>query len=142
MRILLLIAFIVSTNTTINAQWSRTNGPYGGSISELAIKGTTIIAGTNGDGVFLSDNNGASWTQTTFTGASITALVVDTSNIYAGTYGYAGVYISSDNGITWSQANTGLTNTHVWCLAKNDSDLYAGTNGGGYSIQLTMEVPG
>lgn len=43
------------------AQWVQTNGPCGGFVSCFAISGTNLFAGTNG-GVFLSTNNGTSWT--------------------------------------------------------------------------------
>ena len=44
-----------------HAQWVQTNGPYGGMIQCLAVSGTNLFAGTDG-GVFLSTNNGTSWT--------------------------------------------------------------------------------
>jgi hypothetical protein len=52
---LTLFAFIV------NAQWIQTNGPVGGTVNCVAISGTNIFAGTKG-GIFLSTNNGSSWT--------------------------------------------------------------------------------
>ena len=45
----------------VNAQWVQTNGPNGGTVNCFAISDTNIYAGTNG-GVFLSTNNGTSWT--------------------------------------------------------------------------------
>ncbi len=51
-------------------------------------------------------------------------------DIFAGTDG--GVYRSNDNGDTWSQINSGLTNTSVQALAINSNgDIFAGTDGGG-----------
>ena len=63
------------------------------------------------------------------------ALAINNSgDIFAGTlFGGAagGVFRSSDNGDSWSQINTGLTNTSVSALAVNSSDdIFAGTNGG------------
>jgi len=40
------------------AQWSRTNGPFGGSI---AAKDNIIFAGTNEAGAFYSIDNGTNW---------------------------------------------------------------------------------
>ena len=37
--------------------------PYGGHIKSFAVSGTNIFAGTVGGGVFLSTDNGTSWTQ-------------------------------------------------------------------------------
>lgn len=67
----------------------QTNGPYGGYVYSLAVSGTNLFAGTYGGGVFLSTNNGTSWTE----------------------------------------VNSGLTNTYVWSLAVSGTNLFAGTLG-------------
>ena len=46
---------------SLQAQWIQTNGPYGGSSRCFAVNGSNLFAGTGG-GVFLSTNNGTSWT--------------------------------------------------------------------------------
>ena len=51
------------------------------------------------------------------------------SNIFAGTGG-SGIYISSDNGVSWMPVNNGLTNFYVHSLAVKGSDIFAGTNWG------------
>ncbi|MCX6132215.1 MAG: T9SS type A sorting domain-containing protein [Ignavibacteriales bacterium] len=49
--------------------------------------------------------------------------------LFAGTYG-AGIFRSTDNGISWIPVNTGLTNSIVMSLAcSSDGTLYAGTEG-------------
>jgi photosystem II stability/assembly factor-like uncharacterized protein len=50
-------------------------------------------------------------------------------NLYAGTT-YGGVFISQDEGLTWSQINNGLTNTNVRSILVKGSKLFAGTEGG------------
>ena len=51
-------------------------------------------------------------------------------NVYAGTSG--GVFLSTDDTVSWKSINTGLTAfAVVFSLAQNHGDLYAGTNGGG-----------
>jgi ligand-binding sensor domain-containing protein len=57
------------------------------------------------------------------------ALAVSGSNLFAGTDG--GVFLSTNNGASWTAVNTGLTNTGVLSLAVNGSNLFAGTFGGG-----------
>ena len=54
------------------------------------------------------------------------------STIYAGTFG-GGVFLTSNNGILWSAANTGLTTTDVQALATTSggTTVFAGTYGGG-----------
>lgn len=49
-----------------------------------AVSGTNLFAGTGG-GVFLSTNNGTSWTQTGLTQAEVLALAVSGTNLFAGT---------------------------------------------------------
>jgi outer membrane protein assembly factor BamB len=42
-----------------------------------------------------------------------------------------GVFLSTDNGSSWSQVSTGLTNTNVHALVVSGTNLFAGTFGGG-----------
>ena len=58
---LIMLAII---GLSANAQWQKTNGPYGVSINCFAINGSNIFAGTDGGGVFLSSDNGSSWVNT------------------------------------------------------------------------------
>ncbi len=88
---LFVVFSIFTTTTPLHAQWIQTNGPYGGIVRSFAVSGTNLFAGTSGGGVFLSTNNGASWTA----------------------------------------VSTGLTNTHVYALGVSGTNLFAGTYGGG-----------
>jgi len=58
----IVLTALIAIAFTSNAQWQQTNGPTGGDIRSSAISGTNIFIGTPGDGVFLSTNNGTSWT--------------------------------------------------------------------------------
>ncbi len=71
-----------------HAQWVHTNGPYGGQIISFAVSGTNLFAGTEG-GVFLSTNNGTSWTEvnTGLTSTSVIAFAASGTNLFAGTPG-------------------------------------------------------
>lgn len=53
----------------------------------FAVSGTDIFAGTNGGGVFLSNNNGLSWTMVGLMGSSVSALAVSGNNIFVGAWG-------------------------------------------------------
>ena len=81
-----LIGLLISTSITF-AQWIQTNGPYGGSITSLAISGANLFAGTASGGVFLSTNNGTSWTAVNngLTTTSVSSLAVSGTNLFAGT---------------------------------------------------------
>jgi hypothetical protein len=65
MRCLVVVIFVGTTSIQSNAQWFQTNGPSGGGVYCFAVStngasGTNLYAGT-GNGVFLSTNNGTSW---------------------------------------------------------------------------------
>jgi hypothetical protein len=51
---------------------------------------------------------------------------VSGSAIFAGIYD-GGVYLSTDNGASWTPVNTGLTDFNVVSLAVSDGALFAGT---------------
>ncbi len=151
------------------AQWAQTNGPYGGWVNALAISGTNLFAGTGGGGlsfhqqrhkldcgqfwldeylcrrpyclgheslcrtgggVFLSTNNGTSWTvvNSGLTNTYVRALTVSGTNLFAGTNG--GVFLSTNNGTSWTAVNSGLPNTYVYALTVSGTNLFAGTGGG------------
>lgn len=104
-----------------------------------------LFAGISGGGVFLSTNDGTSWTEASkgLTSMSVSALAIlpasdeaGSAMLFAGTFG-GGVFLSTDNGTCWNAANAGLTNTSVLSLTKsptNDgsgTNLFAGTSSGG-----------
>ena len=136
----ILVLFLLSLmhGGVAHAQWVQTNGPNGGMITSFAVSGRNLFAGTDG-GVFLSTNNGTSWTATGLTRAWVSALAVSPNgaggtNLFAGTYG-GGVFLSTNNGTNWSAVNTGLTFLHVHALAVSPNgaggrNLFAGTEGG------------
>ncbi|MBL7997538.1 MAG: T9SS type A sorting domain-containing protein [Candidatus Kapabacteria bacterium] len=115
--------------STAHAQWTQTNGPYGGNVRCFAVSGTNLFAGTYGFGVFLSTNNGTSWTASGLTNQFVYALTVSGTNLFAGTRD--GVFLSTNNGTSWTAVNSGLTNGDVWSLTVSGTNLFAGTWRGG-----------
>jgi hypothetical protein len=86
-RSILLLFFVSLAHAgAAHAQWVQTNGPYGGMIISFAVSGTNLFAGT-GDGVFLSTDNGTSWTivNNGLTSTNVSALAVSGTNLFAGT---------------------------------------------------------
>ncbi|HEY6172191.1 MAG TPA: T9SS type A sorting domain-containing protein, partial [Candidatus Kapabacteria bacterium] len=57
------------------------------------------------------------------------SLVVEGVNLVAGTT--RGIFFSTNNGIIWTQQNSGLTDTLIRSLLINGSTLFAGTYSGG-----------
>ena len=123
-------------------QWIQTNGPEGGVVYCLEVSGTNLFTGGYG-GVFLSTNNGTSWTavNTGLTRAIAYDLTVSPAGGGAGTYLFAGtdegVFLSTNNGTSWTAVNTGMTNAIVKALAvspvgggTSSANLFAGTADG------------
>src|SRR5690349_14322147 len=108
---LFFLLFVCTTVCTSHAlaQWVQTNGPWGGYVQCFAASGTKLFAGTGQGNIYLSTNNGSSWTGAV-TGLSniiVQALAVSGTNVFAGTRG-GGMYRSSDDGANWESINTGL----------------------------------
>lgn len=119
--------------TPLLAQWVPTSGPYGGVVLSLALSalsGTNLFTGTNG--VFLTTDNGASWTavDSGLTSAFVKALAVSGTNLFAGNLD-GGVFLSNNNGTSWTAVDSVLTNTAVWSLVVSGTSLFAGTGGRG-----------
>ncbi len=57
------------------------------------------------------------------------ALAASDGNLFSGSSG--GVSRSTDNGTSWTQVDSGLTNTNVQALAVSGANLFAGTQWGG-----------
>jgi hypothetical protein len=106
----------------------------------LAVSSGSTFAGTNA-GVFLSTNNGTSWTEVNsgLMNMTVLSLAVNGGNIFAGTSG-GGVFLSSNNGTSWSAVNSGLTKRNVSCLLVSGSNLLAGTGGSGVWYRPLSEM--
>jgi photosystem II stability/assembly factor-like uncharacterized protein len=97
----------------------------------------TLYAGTN-DGLFRSEDSGASWSRTGLVGSFVGSLVLDSNNtdiLYAVSSLGKGttVFKSTDGGANWQQANNGLTDDlNVLVVDPHDSNtLYVGAYYGG-----------
>lgn len=124
------------------AEELKSLGPYGGSVTALAISPSQpdiVYAGGYGGGFFISQDRGRTWINSShgLTNPYILSLVVDPinkSNIYAGTYG-DGVFKSMDGGATWQPTGSGLNaRPIVYTLAinpKSPNILFAGTRNSG-----------
>jgi hypothetical protein len=123
---------------TADAQWVPTSGPLYVSVQALAASGGNIFAGTLGGGVYLTANNGTSWTAVNngLPGmVGVSALAVNGGNIFAGTLG-RGVYLTANNGTSWTAVNNGLSGVaSVGELVANGGNIFAGTD---YGVYLTI----
>ncbi len=77
------------------------------------------------------DSLHAQWVRTNPAyGGNILSLVISGTYLFAGTGG-SGVFLSTNSGASWTQVDTGLTNSTVNALAASGPDIFAGTDGGG-----------
>jgi len=107
MKKIILYTIIALSVNIVNAQWQQTSLSTG-KISSIVIDGNNIFAGDT-SGVFLSNDNGDSWTAKNNGFPSYTyinILAINGSNIFAGTNN--GMYLSSNNGDSWTEMNNGL----------------------------------
>lgn len=124
--------------------WEAVNsGMEGRAIHDLAITANGLVFASTDNGVHMLD--GAGWVPVSagkVTGGDKTTRSVGVSpdfvadnTIYAATDGY-GVIVTTDGGVTWETANTGLTDLRVQSLAlapdfSTSRTLFAATAGGG-----------
>lgn len=107
-------------------KWSLVQGSP--PISTLCVTGTTIFAADDYDGVIVSTDEGRNWKpgNTGLPAAVPNAFAAVGGYVFLGTLG--GIYISSDNGTTWTSVNSGTSSTGtVSSLALFDGYLFAGT---------------
>ena len=129
--VIILFPFLMSYNSVLQAQWTQTAA--GGATAKCMVHNETgLFVGSHGGGVFLSTDNGLSWTiaDTGLTNLNISNLAADGSYLFAGTY-KGGVFISTNNGGNWSPVNNGLSNLNVYSLGFNPPNVYAGTDASG-----------
>lgn len=102
------------------------NGLPNVSFNAFASGASFILAGSTS--VYISYDNGGTWQMIFNPGFTINALLVSSSNIFAGTNG--GIFLSGDGGIHWHSVNNGLENTTVASMILRGNTLYAGTASG------------
>ncbi|MBK8315180.1 MAG: hypothetical protein IPL01_14685, partial [Acidobacteria bacterium] len=80
-------------------------------------------------GVYVSSNQGQSWTRTSTGLASgqVNRIVPIGNTLFAAVYN-AGVYRSTDSGLNWTSANNGLTSLKINDLVLLGGNLYAATD--------------
>src|ERR1017187_7779963 len=103
----LILAIVVATNAC--AQWVQTSGPAGCYVTTFATIGASgptpiIFAGTYGQGVYRSTDDGMSWTASGKglpSNSKILSFAMMGTTLFAGTLDSA-VFISKDSGANWS----------------------------------------
>ncbi|KKS77427.1 MAG: Two component regulator propeller domain protein [Candidatus Woesebacteria bacterium GW2011_GWC1_42_9] len=122
---------------TLGSTWAATNeGLENLVIRAFGVNGSNIFVGNGAGDLYLSTNNGSSWTDVPYSqyarywqlGAVYSIVFGNETNMFVG--GAGGVLLSTNNGVSWSNITDGLTNTSVFALLTDGSNLFAGTAGG------------
>jgi hypothetical protein len=136
-------AFILIVYFTFNidnseAQWVQASSGINATLTiySLTALGSNIYAGSD-SGVYISTNNGTSWTKTVLNNKVVYSLATIGTVIFAGT-GSSGVYSSSNNGANWTQ--TTLNNQTIYSLATSGNNIFAGASGNGVYISTNIGV--
>ncbi len=125
---------ILFLSKTSPAQWELSSNGISGSVNIkcLTVSGSILLAGSQGEGIYVSSNNGASWTTSNsgLTQLSVYAIEVAGSTVYAGTFN--GLFKSTNNGATWVSSGNGTEGSNIFDFAVAGSVVYAAGNGGLY----------
>ena len=137
MKALILTFFLLCQIPAITeAQWTRTNGPYGGGGFELFTRDTSMfLSGSILGKLAKFDGKEERWRESDSGSLrSSTANVIAFASIgkylLVGTEG-GGVFRSSDDGTSWETSSNGLLDSVIWCFATQDSFVFAGTDNQG-----------
>ncbi len=129
MKSKLFICFLGLT-CTVNAQWENiyTFPTFNHTMSIIAVS-NDLYAGTSGNGVLKSQDNGDTWVESNngiFLGSAyIFSLTSRNDSIYAG--GFGEISFSNNGGENWSLLDLNLPlNNNVFALIVKDQYLFAG----------------
>lgn len=133
----LIFIAVIFIQISVYAQFTPTNGPYGGLPYAIASDGTNIYAGTYG-GVLKSSNDGVTWSNVSnglSQGVMVNALHIFNTKIFAGTYD--GVFVSDDGGDSWYPSNNGYNvleypDKNILTIYSVGNKLFLGTTTGVY----------
>ncbi|MBK7259387.1 MAG: putative Ig domain-containing protein [Ignavibacteriae bacterium] len=118
----------VFVTTDEGTNWSSA-GLASMDVEALAVSGVYLLAGTYTSGVRYSTNAGSTWFQSDLASEAVRALMAVGNLVFAGTKN--GVYVSTNNGVNWTQKSSGLLNTDVRAFTVIGGTVFAGTDGGG-----------
>lgn len=127
--LLMALGFFAAADRSA-ADWIQATDIEGGTVLSLAAVGTTLFAGTENCGVYVSADLGEHWAPSGLPGLTIRAMAAREGELFAGTND--GVFHSTDGGVTWNPA--GLTGKTILALAAAGSNLVAGIANGGVAL--------
>jgi len=104
-------------------------------VQTLGRAGSSVVAGTQGFGIYRSTDHGATWSMVAPPESyyTITAFTQTSEAAYAGVAGAPRVYRSTDGGLHWSKYDSVNSVPSISCLAAIGSRIFAGTDRGLYA---------
>lgn len=115
-----------------NAVTSEIRKPNGTMLSSINFNASAsdsirIFAGTDGYGIYLTENNGTSWTHVLPIAGRVYDFAILNDNVFAGMSDPFKVYLSQNNGLNWLPSNIGLPATaDANALASHDDIIIVG----------------
>ena len=129
-RFAVVLVSMLTCHAPAFADWTPASANLeGANVRALATCGTTLIAGTYNQGLFLSNDNGAHWTAVNSTipkNKSIYALSANSTVAYASTDSV--VYQSTDKGVTWRAITNTNASAPATSFSLDGNSMYAGTD--------------
>jgi hypothetical protein len=133
-------------STNYGSNWQRvSNGLQNQNVYALAAIDTVLLASVPGFTSFMvyrSTNNGVSWQLINYDQRPpISQFAVSGSNVFGVVYN-AGVFISTDLGVTWNPVNDGLPQSPpLECLAVGEDYIFTGASHSGSNDGLVYYRP-
>lgn len=119
----------IFTSSDNGKTWHQAGSGVGNlTVSALAAAGSNVLAATNA-GVYRSNDGGQSWTFASLNNQSVTALLSNSGNIFAGT-NQGRIFFSSDEGKSWQERTFLPLFPTIFALAALSDQLFAGTSRG------------
>jgi ligand-binding sensor domain-containing protein len=104
------------------------------STGDLGYRYGYLVGCPNGN-VFYSGDFGVTWSaDSSLTNRKVWCFATNGSSLFAGTD--SGLYLSSNNGLSWLAPTNGLTNDTVFTILVTDTYLFAGTAQNGIFISI------
>lgn len=127
MKKIYFFLFLLIT-TGINAQWKYCSLPEGGMINDIIHTGTTLIAGSAYNGIYISTDNGIHWEQAKTSvkkAINVYKFTTQGSTIFAAGNG---IFKSIDDGKNWTYLSDQMIPPYFRSLLVLGDTLYASTH--------------
>lgn len=119
-----------STDNGVTWDTISNGAPAGGGVIALAVNAAQHVFAASGNSLYRSTDQGMTWGNVeTFPNEVLSLLPLQGDTLLAGTY-QDGAFRSTNNGQSWTPANT-LSSSSVYAFAQgSNGTIYAGVNGG------------